>query len=130
MIPSHSVQISSMLSIPVRFSIFAIRSILFTLSPMIALISRRSCLQETNEQAIKSTSFSMPKRISERSCSLTYFCLSVFPGKLMLLLLESSPPETTRQLMSCPSIETTSKLSKALLRRIVSPTESSSARPG
>ena len=66
--PSHAVQMSSRLSTPERFSIFAIRSM--SLAPCAARNSRtesRSSLRETKEQAMKSTSFSAPKSRSALS---------------------------------------------------------------
>ena len=129
-IPSHSLLISSILSTPERFSIFAMRSMPSApISFRYALISSKSCLQETNEQAIKSTSCSAPNLMSCLSCSLKYFCLSVLFGKLMLFLSESSPPIFTRQIISVSVLSVTSKDKRPLLRRIISPFSRSCGSP-
>ena len=71
MMPEQAWQISSMFSMPVLFSILAISSMPSApASSRMAWMSSRSCLRETKEQAMKSTPFSMPKRMSLLSCSL------------------------------------------------------------
>ncbi|MPN10153.1 hypothetical protein SDC9_157448 [bioreactor metagenome] len=129
-IPSHSSQISSILSTPKRFSIFAIISTPCTsFSAKKALMSNKSCLFDTKEQAIKSTSFLMPKRIALLSWSLKYFCLSTLFGKLILFLSQSSPPQTTEQTASVSVRASTSNSIRPLFNRILSPTDKSLINP-
>ena len=70
-IPSAISQISSILSTPARFSIFAIISISAPpFSSRKSLIDLMSDFVDTNDAATKSTSFLIPNKRSDLSCSL------------------------------------------------------------
>ena len=103
MIPSETLIISSMLSTPCIFSIFAMMLILsHSYSSSIFLISRISSADLTNEAAIKSKSFLIPNIISSLSTSLMYGMVRLTLGTLTPLWFETGPPFSTRHTISVP----------------------------
>ena len=122
MMPAQYSEISSILSTPARFSIFAMTSIF---SPPLASrnsrISIMSSFRDTKEAATKSISFLMPKIRSFLSCSLKKSpCMTLF-GKFIDFWLERTPPTTTSQITSEPLISFTSRITSPLLIRTLSP---------
>ena len=121
-IPSQYSHIASILSMPERFSIFAIISIF---SPPFSLrklwSSIKSFALETNDAAIKSTPFLIPNRMSALSCSDKYGPSITLFGKHMLFRLLSVPPIFTSHITSLFAILTTSNMTSPLLTNILSP---------
>ena len=97
MMPSTSCKISSKFATPDWSSILPMILILPAFLPRSALSSRTSSASRTNDKAIKSTSCSMPKAISDRSLLVIAGRLTRMPGRLTWRLLFKIPPSMILQ---------------------------------
>ena len=123
MMPSLTSSMSARLFTPARFSIFDMMS-MSEGAPISARYSRTStmsCALDTNEQAIKSTSCSLPYARSLLSCADRYGILNSLSGKNMDLRSETSPPTSTRHITSGTLTSVTSKIISPLLSSMRSP---------
>ena len=101
MIPSDTLIMSSILSTPCIFSILAMILILsHSYSSRIFLISSISSADLTNDAAMKSKSFSIPKIISALSTSLMYGMVRLTLGTFTPLWFDTGPPFSTRHTIS------------------------------
>ena len=94
MMPSKAATMPSRLSTACGFSILAMTGMRSPNSSMIAWTSTMSSAERTKDSAIMSTPRRMAKRRSSRSFSDRAGTLTATPGRLMPLLLLTTPPMT------------------------------------
>ena len=129
-IPSATFKISSKLSIPSAFSIFAITGVYGAPhSRRSALISLIHSAFLTNDAAIKSTSCSAPKRMSSLSFSVIAGSLIGTFGTFTPFLCPNSPPLMISQIMSFSFLSTTFNSIRPSSIRTFPPISASSTSP-
>ena len=122
MIPSKAITISRRLATACGFSILAMTGTRVPNSSMIACTSTMSAALRTNDNAIMSAPSFMPNRRSSMSFSDRAGTLTATPGRLMPLLLDTTPPMTV-SVMTSVSVTSTA-------RSITLPSSMSNTSPG
>ncbi len=126
---SNASMMASRFSIACGFSSLAITGSRFPSSSMIWCTSSMSEALRTKDSAIISTPLRSAQRRSEVSLSLIAGTLTATPGRLMPLLLLTSPPTTTLVTTSVSVTSTASSCSRPSSIRMVSPRLTSPGSP-